>query len=189
MAVPYVPPRKSSILPLLLAAACVSAGAFILVSGCASRPTLPTVGAVDLRRYAGKWYEIAANPAWFERKCVGGVTAEYTPQPDGSIRVVNRCRTADGSVAETSGRATVVPGSGNARLKVTFGVPFVSGDYWIIGLDEKNYRWALVGEPRRRYLWILAREPQISEALYREIAARAAALGYDPARLRRTRQP
>ena len=65
------------------------------------------------------------------------------------------------------GRATVVPGSNNARLKVRFFGPF-AGDYWIIGLDEKNYSWALVGHPSRRFLWILSREPTMKESLYKE---------------------
>jgi|GEM_PF-5884826 len=30
-----------------------------------------TVGSVDLKRYMGQWYEIAAIPMFFERKCVG----------------------------------------------------------------------------------------------------------------------
>lgn len=174
-------------MPLLIGLACLALGAVILLSGCASSTPPQTVAQVDLSRYAGRWYEIAAYPAWFQRKCAGNVTAEYTPQPDGSIRVVNRCRQADGTAEESVGRARVVPGSGNARLKVSFGVPFVSGDYWILALDP-NYRWVLVGHPSRDYLWILAREPRISESQYREIVARAKAQGFDPAKLRRTEQ-
>ncbi|MGE5385841.1 MAG: lipocalin family protein, partial [Betaproteobacteria bacterium] len=37
-----------------------------------------SVPAVDLSRYAGKWYEIAAFPMYFQRKCVGDTTAEYS---------------------------------------------------------------------------------------------------------------
>lgn len=145
--------------------------------------------SVDLTRYAGKWYEIAAYPAWFQRKCAGGTTAEYTPQADGSIRVVNRCRNAAGTMEETVGRAKVVPGTGNTKLKVSFGVPLITGGYWIIGLDEKDYRWALVGHPSRKYLWILAREPKLDDATYQKIVRLAESRGYDPAKLRRTVQP
>ncbi len=189
MNVPYPRPRKTSIATLLLALGCIAAGAILLLGGCTTREPLPTVPAVDLSRYSGRWYEIAAYPAWFQRRCVGGTTAEYTPQADGSIRVVNRCRDRNGLTLETVGRATAVPGSANTKLKVSFGIPFVTGDYWIIGLDEKNYRWALVGHPSRQYLWILARDPHISPEVLREITALAAARGYDPAKLRPTPQP
>jgi apolipoprotein D and lipocalin family protein len=52
---------------------------------------LTTVASVDLRRYLGTWYEIARFDHPFERGCVG-VTATYSENPDGTIRVVNRCR-------------------------------------------------------------------------------------------------
>lgn len=188
MSVPYPRPQKTSIATLLLAVICLALGAALLLGGCATREPLPTVGAVDLSRYAGRWYEIASYPAWFQRRCAGGTTADYTPQADGSIRVVNRCRERSGRTVETVGRATVVPGSANAKLRVSFGVPFVTGDYWIIGLD-RNYRWAFVGHPSRQYLWILARDPQLPPATLRQIKELAAALGYDPARLRFTPQP
>ena len=62
------------------------------------------------------------------------------------------------------------------------------GDYWIIDLDP-DYRWAVVGGPKRKYLWILSRTPQMDEALYEEIISRLPAKGYDPKRLNRTTQP
>ena len=43
------------------------------------------VAAVDLGRYAGKWYEIAAFPMFFQRQCVGDTTAEYARRADGDL--------------------------------------------------------------------------------------------------------
>ena len=37
-------------------------------------------------------------------------------------------------------------------------LPFVWGDYWVLGLAD-DYSWAVVGSPDREYLWILARSP------------------------------
>ena len=159
----------------------------ILLSACATRPPLITVSQVNLKRYSGKWYEIARTPNWFERKCVANVSAEYIPLPDGSIKVVNTCLCKNSKSCRAIGRAAIVPGSKNAKLKVTFFSPFW-GHYWIIGLDEKNYQWALVGEPSRKYLWILARQPTISSALYEGIATIAAAKGYDTSQLKKTPQ-
>lgn len=159
----------------------------LFTGGCASRPPLETVSSVDLPRYSGKWYEIARYPNWFQRNCASDTTAEYTPNPDGSIRVINRCREKSGRIQSVEGRATIVPNSQNTRLKVGFGGPF-KGDYWIIGLDEKNYSWVLVGHPSRQFLWILARERTLPDTTYQEIVALAEKRGYDPDKIMKTPQ-
>jgi len=160
----------------------------LLLGGCASRPPLATVPSVDLNRYAGTWYEIAKYPNFFQRGCAGGTTAEYSANPDGSIRVVNKSTGKNGKPMQVAGRATVVPGSQNSKLKVSFGGP-ISGAYWVIGLDEKDYSWAVVGHPSRKFLWILAREPKIPAATYGKILKLVTERGYDPARLESTPQP
>ena len=79
-----------------------------------------------------------------------------------------------------------------SRLRVRFApaflsfLPFVWGDYWILELD-REYRYALVGDPARRCLWVLAREPAMDGAVYDGLAAAAVRLGYDTRRLVRTR--
>ncbi|MEO6846852.1 MAG: lipocalin family protein [Chthoniobacterales bacterium] len=157
----------------------------ILLCGCASQPPLKTVQHVDLKRYSGKWYEIATIPAWFEKGC-HNATAVYTPLPDGRIRVINRCVTLRGKESSVTGIATVVPNSGNARLKVRFGL--ITGDYDIIALDTTNYRWAVVGHPSRNYLWILSRSPEMDNATYQHLLTLARENGYTLEKLRKTNQ-
>ena len=160
----------------------------VLVACATSRQTpMNTVTQVDLTRYAGKWYEIASYPVWFQRRCAGGTTAEYTPKPDGSIAVVNTCYDKNGKLIRVEGSATVVPNSGNAKLKVRFFGPF-TGDYWIIALDQKAYSWALVGHPSRKYLWVLSRSKDLPSVTYDQIVAEAVVQGYDATLLRRTDQ-
>jgi lipocalin len=53
---------------------------------------------------------------------------------------------------------------------------------------DRDYRWALIGEPRRKYLWILSREPRMEEKQVQDILARARQQGYDTARVIRTTQ-
>lgn len=146
---------------------------------------LTSVRTVDLKRYVGRWYEIARYPNRFQRECASDTTAEYELKPNGKVRVVNTCRKSDGASKKASGTAKVVDPS-NARLKVTFFWPFY-GDYWIIGLDPE-YRWAVVGEPGRKYLWILSRTAQMTEADYQQAVEQARAAGYDPQRLIKTPQ-
>jgi apolipoprotein D and lipocalin family protein len=159
--------------------------ALLGLASCATAPQAPTtVGMVDLARYAGKWYEQASFPMAFQKGCRNS-TAEYTAQPDGSIKVVNTCTKADGTTAQVTGQAVVVPGSGNTKLKVSFFGPF-TGDYWVIGLDP-NYQWALVGHPDKTYLWLLTRQPDVSPALLEKMKSLAQAQGYDLTKLVITR--
>lgn len=160
-----------------------------LLMGCASPtyPPLTVVQHVDLERYTGRWFEIARYPAPFQKGCVA-TTAEYTIRSDGKIRVVNRCRqdSLHGRQRSAEGVARVVEPQTNAKLKVSFFWPF-EGDYWIIDLD-REYEWAVVGEPRRRYLWILSRTPTLDAAVYKDILSRLPEKQYDPTRLLRTLQ-
>lgn len=155
--------------------------------GMSVRAAVPvaSVANVDLDRYVGKWYEIASFPMFFQRNCLGDTTALYAKSADGDISVINRCRTKSG-FDEAHGRASVVAGTGNARLKVSFFWPF-RADYWVIGLD-KDYRWAVVGNPNRKYLWVLSRTPQLPRALLDEALKSAESQGFDLTKLRYTAQ-
>jgi apolipoprotein D and lipocalin family protein len=151
-----------------------------------------TVASVDLDRYLGEWYEVARYENRFQRKCLGDVKARYARQPNGTVQVVNSCRTGQGTtVAE--GQARVVDAATRAKLKVRFApaflsfLPFVWGDYWIIGLDE-NYRWAVVGSPDRAYLWVLSRTPVLDDGLFQRALEKARANGFDTTKLLSTRQ-
>lgn len=158
---------------------------FLLLAMAAASGPAPAnqpVGALDLQRYTGRWHEIAHLPMFFQRQCVGDVTATYTPQPDGNIEVRNACRTKSGSMSESVGVARPVPGQPGA-LKVRFApawlgwVPGIWADYWVIELDP-DYRWAVVGSPSKKYLWVLSRTPDMDRASFQAIRARSAERGY-----------
>jgi apolipoprotein D and lipocalin family protein len=170
-------------------------GVTVLVANCVrsrpiGNPGVPQPArSVELSRYLGLWYEIARYDASFERGCEG-VTAEYSLRPDGLIRVLNTCRVdaSDGRLRVADGKAKVVPGSGNTKLKVSFFGPFFYGDYWVLDHAE-DYSWSIVGEPTGRYLWILCRDPAPTDTAKEALIGRAAELGYDTSLLRMTRQP
>jgi len=82
------------------------------------RTTLTVVPHVELKRYLGKWYEIAHLPARFQKGCTD-TTATYTLSEDGSISVLNECR-RNGKVKQAKGKAKVVDKNSGAKLKVTF---------------------------------------------------------------------
>jgi len=165
-----------------------------LFSGCsASGPVGNThvpqpAKAVQLDRYTGLWYEIGRYENRFERGCAA-VTARYTATNDGHIAILNTChqQRIDGPVHVAHGNAKVLPGSNNAKLKVSFFGPFYVGDYWILDHDDA-YRWSIVGEPSGRYLWILARSPHLEAADFTMLIDRAQRLGYNPALIHTTTQ-
>jgi apolipoprotein D and lipocalin family protein len=156
-------------------------------SGAAQDRPLSTVPSVDLQRYMGRWYDIASFPQRFQKGC-HCTTADYEMTAKGYVRVINTCRKdgPEGKLDTAKGKAFVVEGTNNAKLRVQFFWPF-RGDYWIIDLAE-DYGYAVVGEPKREYLWILARTPKIDEELYQAIVSRCAEKGFDVSKLVRTDQ-
>lgn len=161
--------------------------AMLLVACASKHPPLPTVESVDLDRYQGTWYEIASIPVPEQEGCYG-TTASYAVRGDGTVDVLNRC--LKGAKAEPSiARGTAIPkeGTNNSQLEVNFFGPF-GGDYYIVALDP-DYEYAMVAVPDRDHLWILSRTPEMDDATYRRLAARAESLGFDTSRLARTYQP
>lgn len=136
------------------------------------------VSKVDLKKYAGTWYEIARLPNYFERK-LKCISTTYTLREDGRLEVVNRGHSIDdlGKISSVEGTAKVPDKSQPAKLKVQFFWPF-SGDYWILELD-KNYRYALVGDPSLKNLWILSREKTMDDKTYDMLKKKAVDNGYD----------
>jgi len=151
------------------------------------------VSNVDLKRYSGKWFEIARYPNDFQKKCVGNTTASYKIQSDGTSEVQNQCLKKDGTTIDAKGKAKIVDTTTNAKLKVRFApgllsfLPAVWGDYWILDLDN-NYQYAVVGDPNREYLWVLSRAPEMKEATYQNIQRRVEKMGFNPGKLIKTPQ-
>ena len=169
----------------------------LLLAGCASFSKAGPVGnsavpqpakSVELNRYLGRWYELARYEAPFQKNCEA-VTADYSLNDDGTIKVLNNCRqdAVDGKLRTATGKAKIVDTATNGKLKVSFFGPFY-GDYWVLDHAD-DYSWSIVGEPSGRYLWILSRDAKPSDAKRAAIYARARELGYDWKLVRETKQP
>jgi len=158
-----------------------------MLAGCAAPSAdLPVQQSVDLKQYAGTWYEQARLPNRFQKECVGDVQADYVLRADGTLGVTNRCRVTDGSTktAQGEGRLAKAADRDNpARLEVRFApawtswLPMVWGDYWILKLED-DYQYSLVGTPDRKYLWVLSREKSADPAVVSRLLEYARTLDF-----------
>ncbi len=160
--------NRSLVLPVLAVTA--------VALGCTRLPEgIQPVRSFDLQRYLGQWHEVARLDHRFERGLTQ-VTATYSLNPDGTVKVVNRgWDAAKGRWKEAEGRAVFIGSSQEGRLKVSFFGPF----YWaytVIALEPQRY--SMICGPDRSYLWILSREPSLEPATLERLVAQAKALGF-----------
>lgn len=159
----------------------------LFLMSVAVKAEIPTAQYVDLKRYIGKWYEVASIPQSFQKKCIRNTTAEYSFAEDDLIKVINSCDTKDGSRSVAEGRAKIVDNASNSKLKVTF-VKLITwiftfgGNYWILDVAP-DYSYALVGDPTLDYAWILSRTSSLNKTTYIEIESKFKAIGYDTCRI------
>lgn len=143
--------------------------------------TQAVIKRFDPTQYVGTWYEIARLDNTFE-KGLEQVTANYSIEPDGTLKVINRGFSPEkNDWSEAIGKAKFVDpanadGSRTGRLKVSFFGPFY-GDYNILEVDQPYYNYALVSSGRD-YLWILSRTPQLTYPIKQHLMAKAKELGF-----------
>ena len=155
----------------------------LFLTGCVGIPgNVKPVDHFRLEKYLGEWYEIARLDHSFERGLTR-VTANYSLQDDGGVRVLNRGYSEkEKTWKEAEGKATFVQGTDQGYLKVSFFGPFY-GSYIVFELDHENYQYSLVCGPDKSYLWILARNPEIEKDLKDILIAKATTLGFDTSKL------
>ncbi|WP_127559020.1 lipocalin family protein [Saccharospirillum alexandrii] len=151
----------------------------LLLTGCTGLPKgIEPVTGFEQERFLGTWYEIARLDHRFERG-LSQVTAEYSLNDDGSIRVLNRgYNEAKGEWQEAEGRAVFVGDSDVGHLKVSFFGPFYSS-YVVFDLDKDNYSRAYITGHNRDYLWLLSRTPNISDRAMDQFKARVESDGFE----------
>jgi apolipoprotein D and lipocalin family protein len=154
---------------------------------CSKDPQLDTVSNVDLKRFQGKWYEIAKLPRPTQVDCYGTV-AVYTLTSDTTMNLVHQCNLGSltGPLSQSQASGKLDDPNVTAKLSVDFGGGFY-GDYWIIDLGE-HYEYAVVGHPTRQYLWIISRTPTLDATTLATIVQHAQDKGFDTSRLQYTQQ-
>ena len=139
---------------------------------------IPTVPDLDIRQYAGTWYEIVRLPHRFEKN-MERVTATYTINADGTVQVINKgFDIRKNRWKQATARAWRPDPDRPGHLRVRFFWPFTA-DYNVIALDTAHYQWAMVTSGSKKYLWILSRKPSMDEACYFDLVNRARQWGFD----------
>jgi apolipoprotein D and lipocalin family protein len=166
----------------IIALTLVGVAALVLFKSCRTIPkNIQAIQSFNVKKYLGTWYEIARFDFRFERG-LNNVTANYSLNSDGTIKVTNRgydYRTQKWK--ESIGKAKFVSSPEIAKLKVSFFGPFYSG-YNVIAIDT-NYQYALVCGKNRDYLWILSRQKSIPENVKEHYLQKAKGWGFDVSRL------
>ncbi|MEP1214905.1 MAG: lipocalin family protein [Marinobacter sp.] len=149
-----------------------------LIGGCTGVPEgIDPVSNLDVERYEGTWYEIARLDHSFEEG-LSNVTADYSLQEDGSIRVINRGYSEEsGKWEEAEGRAVFVGDEASGHLKVSFFGPFYAS-YVVFRLDE-DYRFAYITGYDRDYLWFLSKTPTVGDEALTQFRQVAREKGFD----------
>jgi apolipoprotein D and lipocalin family protein len=174
--------RLIPILALLLNGCFSSAG----VGPAAHRP-LETVDAVDLERFAGRWFVIESIGTSAEDGAHDAVET-YHLREDGRIDIDFRFHAGsfDGPIESIPQLGWVHDARTRAEWRVRPVWPLALA-YLILDLDPE-YAYTVVGHPSKRWVWIMARSPELAEDTLIRIRADLAAFGYDVDRLQRVPQ-
>lgn len=157
-----------------------------LFCACASnqKPQIATVPQVDIKRFMGPWYVIAAIPTAIETEAFNAIES-YKLDDDGTIATTFTFNkgSLDGKQKTYNPRGFIVEGSGNARWGMQFIWP-IKAEFLIAHLDE-SYSETIIARNARDYVWIMARTPQLSDAAYQALVQKVSDMGYDTQKLRR----
>lgn len=152
---------------------------FLSLAGCTGiAPGLVPVSNFEIDRYLGQWHEVARLDHSFERG-LSQVTANYSHNDDGGIKVVNNGYSAEDGQWDTAiGKAYFVNEANEGHMKVSFFGPFY-GSYVVFYIDDVDYQYAYVGSYNKDYLWLLSREKSVSDHQKKHFLDMAISKGYD----------
>jgi apolipoprotein D and lipocalin family protein len=153
--------------------------------GCAStKPNIPTVQQVDINRFMGAWYVIAAIPTAIEKESFNGIET-YKLNDDGTIDTTFTFNkgSLSGPLKTYNPKGFIVEGTGNAVWGMQFIWP-IKAEYLIAYLDDA-YTQTIIARNARDYVWIMAKTPHLSDEEYATLTKKVSDMGYDISQLRK----
>jgi len=161
----------------------------VSLTACAgsSLPAVATVEHVDIDRFMGDWYVIAAIPTSIETESYNAVES-YRLDDDGTIATTFTFRDGgfDGEPREYQPRGFIRDEESNAVWGMQFFWP-IKADYRIAYLDS-DYTQTVIARNKRDYVWIMARTPVIADEDYERLVAFIEEIGYETTLLRKVPQ-
>jgi len=157
--------------------------------GCASHTMneIKPVKHVNIHRFMGDWYVIAAIPTFIEKESYNAIES-YALNEDGTVATTFTYYKGgfDGPLKTYHPKGFIEPNTGNAIWGMQFIWP-IKADYRIAYLDQ-DYQVTVIARNARDYVWIMARSPQIPDAEYDKLVYFIKNLGYDISQLRKVPQ-
>ena len=181
---------STSAMPWIAIAALVGVAAALSACGSLSDPPRKPVSLVpnvDIPRFMGDWYVIAAIPTFLE-KGAHNAKDSYRLSPDGTIATVYSHNTDafNGPLKTYGSTGYVLDKKTNAVWGQQYIWP-IKADYRISYLSS-DYQHVVVTRDKRDYVWIMSRTPTISEAEYQRMVDVVGREGYDISKLQRVPQ-
>ena len=135
----------------------------------------------ELRRYLGRWYELARIDHAADRGLTDSVT-HHSLLPNGTLEIARRgFDPRQGRWRTATARARFAHDADSAHLLVSFVWP-VRSSRAVFELDDDNQH-ALVSGPTHEDLWLLARTPTLRASVRAQLLERARDAGFDVSRL------
>jgi len=161
----------------------------VSLSACigSSLPPVEPVDYVDIDRFMGDWYVIAAIPTSIETQAYNAIES-YRRADNGTIDTTFTFREGgfDGKLKEYNPTGYIRDGASNAVWGMQFIWP-IKADYRIAYLDP-DYTRTVIARNKRDYVWIMARTPEIPDDEYDRLVSLISEIGYDTSRLRKVPQ-
>ena len=167
----------------------------LVLAATLTLPCLAAIGAgqsINLKKYSGTWYEIAAYPSYFDKHCTC-TRSVYSVQKKGHLHLTNYCYHSGKKrrIEIDNSWLAPIPGSIRSKFKVTFLWEYqkgkyrkLTGNYWILYVNRR-YNRAIVGTPDHQFLFFLARRPYLSKGNYNKFINIAKNKGYTVSRLKK----
>lgn len=133
---------------------------------------MSSLAALDLSRFAGRWYEVAAFVPEGASCVLGAVT--FSPQRNGDLTIT------EGPCADGAPRRGLARQIGPGRFA------FKTGELWVLWVDA-SYHTAVIGEPSGQ-AYVLSRDMVLPPDRRQAVEGILDWNGYDVTRLRPSRR-
>lgn len=150
----------------------------IFIGACSNMSYNKTISNLDINRFMGKWYVIAARYTIFENGAHNSVENYTWNEKEQRIDVdfTYRKDSFDGKLKRITQKAWVFNQETKAHWKIQIIWPFKL-DYIVVDIDD-NYEWVVIGVPSESYVWIMSRDWKMSSETLDMIKDRLDNLGY-----------